>query len=462
MLVKICISLGFLLTGSWSSSQARSAPTRTRGDGGFSSDLLMGEEASSLLADPGPWNHLNFAVSVSGPDQTSSREYETEDIPQWPSNLVVPGTRRPTTYTPRRRRQTFADNRSTHYGPTSAPNPNIQTVPLTYQGTALYTTPPLSYQQLRQRDSNWRPQSKARSSASSASSTSSPIPFPDLEIDNTPAQSLCSHTTVTRYHEQPSGGTQRKDGWTSDTMKEYMDEMSQDLIGESRPQSRSDDPDILAPSGHSWQQQHTLHSVGNQFLDSVQTSHRLFPDHVEHRHLVRPTNDQYGSTYDAATAEYQYEDESRQLDHPDAIMIPTSSQRYQSDRPSSFPITAGFFPTGASPSRANRAHQTTQKARRRRDTISTPNTFSIPMQRKGSNKSSRASRSGSLTVIREDGKKSSNLSPHGSLKGRRGPLSDEARSDAKQKRLEKTVCIRCHMMKLKVIFQGEYYVGLAN
>ena len=454
MLVKIRISLGFLLTGSCSSSQARSAPTRARDDGGFSSDLLMGEEGSSLVVDPGPWNHLKFAVSVSGPDQTSSWEDQTEDIPQGPSNLVVPGTRRPTTYASRRRRQTFADNRSTHYGPTSAPNPNIQTVPLTYQGTTLYTTPPLSNQQLRQRDSNWCPQSKARSSASSASSTSSPIPFPDLEIDNNPAQSLYSHTTVTRYHEQPSGGTQRKDGWTSDTMKEDMDEMSQDLIGESRPQSRSDDPDILAPSGHSWQQQHSLHSVGNQFLDSVQTSHRLFPDYVEHRHLVRPTNDPYGSTYDAATAEYQYKDESRQLDHPDAIMIPTSSQRYQSDRPSSFPITAGFFPTGASPSRANRAHQTTQKARRRRDTISTPNTFSIPMQRKGSNKSGRASRSGSLTVIREDGKKSSNLPPHGSLKGRRGPLSEEARSDAKQKRLEKTVCVRCHMMKLKVIFQG--------
>ena len=418
----------------------------------------MGEEGSSLVADPGPWNPLRFAVSVSGPDQTSLREYQTEDIPQWPSNLVVPGIHRPSIYVSPRRRQTFADNRSTYYGPTSAPDPNIQTLPLTYQGTALHTIPPLSYQQLRQRDSNWCPQSKARSSASSTS----PIPFPDLEIDNSPAQSLCSHTTITRYHEQPGGGTQRKEGWTSDTMKEDMNKMSQDLIGESRSQSRSDDPDILAPSGHSWQQQHSLHSVGNQFLDSVQTSHRLFPDHVEHRHLVRPTNDQYGSTYDAATAEYQYKDESRQLDHPDAIMIPTSSQHYQSDRSSSFPITAGFFPTGVSPSRVDIAHQTTQKARRRRDTISTPNTFSTPMRRKGSNKSGRASRSGSLTVIREDGKKLSNLSPHGSLKGRRGPLSEETRFDAKQKRLEKTVCVRCHMMKLKVIFQDKYYVGLAN
>ena len=430
--------------------QARSAPTRVWADGSIHVDSLVDRQASSHFPrDDEPWNPMkqNFAFCLSVPDGKSSRAHQNEAIPQWPSSLVVPDTHRPTTYTSHHRRQTYADNRSTHYGATRVPNPTMQTLLPYSQGTHFHTRSSLSYQQLRQRDSDWRPQSKA---VSSASSTSSLNPFPDLEFDNSPSQ--YSHTTVTRYRDQPGGGIQRPGRWKSDVMKEHMDEMSQALIGDLRPQSRSENLDILAPSGHSWQQQHSLQSVGNQFLDPVQMSYGSFPNHDGHMHQIQPTSDQHGTTYDAAVAQYQDNDESRQLDHPNAIMIPTSSQRYQSDRPSSFPITAGFFPSSIPPSQANRATQHAHKPRRRRDTVSTPNTFSIPMRRKGSNKSARASRSGSLNVIREDPRISSSLSSRGSLKGRRnGPLSEATRSDAKQKRIEKTVCVRCHMMKQKVV-----------
>jgi hypothetical protein len=431
-------------------AQARSAPTRVWADGSMHVDSMMDQQAPSHFPrDDEPWNPMkqHFAFCLSSPDEKSSRAHQNEAIPQWPSSLVVPDTRRPTTYTSHHRRQTYADNRSTHYGPTSVPNPTMQTLPPYSQATPLYTRPSLSYQQLQQRDSDWRPQSKA---VSSASSTSSHTPFPDIDLDNTPSQ--YSHTTVTRYYDQPSGGTQRPGRWTSDVMKEHRDEMSQALIDESRPQSRSENSDILAPSRHSWQQQHSLQSVGNQFIDPMQMSDRSFPCYDGHMHRIQPTNDQHGSTYDTAVAQHQDNDENRQLDHPNAIMIPTSSQRYQSDRPSSFPITAGFFPTSIPPSQANRATQHAHKPRRRRDTVSGPNTFSIPMRRKGSNKSARGSRSGSLNVIREDPRISSGLSSRGSLKGRRnGPLSESTRSEAKQKRIEKTVCVRCHMMKQKVL-----------
>ncbi|KAL2048210.1 hypothetical protein N7G274_000121 [Stereocaulon virgatum] len=429
-------------------AQALSAPTRVWADASMYANSTVDWQASSHFPrDDEPWNSMKqqFAFCLSGPDGKSSQAHQNEAIPQWPSSLVAPDTHRPTTYTSYHRRQTYADNRSTRHGPSGVPNPTMQTLPPYPQGTQLYTRPSLSYQQLRQRDSDWHPQSKA---VSSASSTSSPVPFPDLDLDN--GLSQYSHTTVTRYRDQPSEGTQRPGRCTPDVMKEHMDEMSQALVGESRPRSRSDDSDILGSSGHSRQQQHSLRSVGNQFLDPVQMSYNHSPYHDGHMHQIQPTNDQQGTTYDAAVAQYQDNDDSRQLDHPNAIMIPMSSQRYQSDRPSSFPITSGFFPTSIPPSQADRATQHAHKPRRRRDTVSTPNTSSTPMRRKGSNKSARVSRSGSLNVIREDPRTSSSLSSRGLLKGRRnGPLSESTRSDAKQKRIEKTVCVRCHMMKQK-------------
>ena len=436
-----------------SNVQSGNAPARAWADGGFQGDSAVGQDSSPLLAgDNEPWNPMKrqFAFSISGPEHISSWDHQIAANSQWPSNLLVQDSPQTVTNTSGPRlRPTSAYVETTQYGPHLARSTHAHAPFLKSQRNTSYPTQRLSYQQLRQRDSDWPQQGGPMSSRSS---TTSSIPFPDLEQQTSPSQSLSSQATFKRYsNNQSRAGAESKVGWNTDPIGMQITDMYLEPTVESGQGWQHDDPDLLTPYGQPGQQQLSLYSVGNQFPDLKQADYGASPDSTQRLHVGQCANEQLGSSLNAPTAGRQYKDECRGLDHPNAIRIPASSHRCQSDRPSSFPITASFLATDISHSPASRPNQPIQKARRRRDTISTPNNLSQPMRRTSSNKSNRASRSNSLNMIREDGRKPSSLSPYGSLKGRRiGPLSEESRSDARQKRTEKSVCIRCHMMKQKV------------
>ena len=135
-------------------------------------------------------------------------------------------------------------------------------------------------------------------------------------------------------------------------------------------------------------------------------------------------------------------DDSNKLDQPGAIRIEGSSGHYKPNLASSFPPSADRFPDYLPTSQSRRPHRA----------IASTSQSSL----KSSNKSTsaRASRSGSLSIIREYGhpqQGSPVLSRNGSAKGRRrGPLPTATALAAAQKRKEGNVCIRCRTMKMTV------------
>ncbi len=405
------------LTQFHSDPHAFSAPSRPGGFDGFHSGFTSGEEGSSLSIDPEPWNHLKqtFAISVSDPDGRSSRECQVDAWSPLSSNLLGPSNSQlaANTFNPgfRRRRRTFASDQSTQ---TARAPPQPQSIQ-----AATVQIPSLS--QLRRQEPSRYNQGRAESSISS---TSSPTPFPDLEIEDIPSQSSYSNATFMRQ-DRPLGNKEQKQiGGNTGILGSGPDEAAQELDLTPGPGWYTDGPDQMGPYADHWRQKQSLSSVGNQFLDSGET-HYGFPDHQH------PSNE---------------------LHHSNAIMIPrlpAASEHYDSHRPSSFPTTAGFLPPNVAPVLSNlQPGQARQTQRRRRDTDSALRPTSLPMRRKVSNKSARASRSGSLSTIREDYQNSLSISP--TNKGRRcGPLSKETKEEAKQKRNDKTVCVRCHKMKMK-------------
>ena len=394
-----------------------SAPSRPGGFGGFHSGFTSGEEGSSLSIDPEPWNPLKhtFAISVSDTDGRSSREYQVDACSPPSSNLLGPSNHQlaASTFNPRfyRRQRTFASDQSTQ--PTRAP-PQPQSI----QATTVQT-PSLS--QLRRQELSRYYQRRAETSISSRSS---PTPFPDLEIEDTPSQASHSNATFMRHDRPLSTKDQEHIRGNTGILGSGPDEAAQELDLTPRPGWYTNAPGHMGPYEDHWRQKQSLSSVGNQFLDSNETHHGI----ADHRH---PSNE---------------------LHHSNAIMIPrlpSTSEHYDSHRPSSFPTTAGFFPPNIAPILSNlQPGQAKQTQRRRRDTDSALRPTSLPMRRKVSNKSTRASRSGSLSTIREGYQNSLSASP--TDKGRRnGPLSKETKEEAKQKRIDKTVCVRCHKMKSK-------------
>ena len=374
-----------------------------------------------MQIDSEPWHHLKqtFAISVSSPDGRSSRESQVDACSPRLSNRLRLSHSQPSAHTFNshfnRRRQTFASDQSIQ-NPKAPPQlQNIQ--------AATVQTPSLS--QLRRQESTHHYQGRAESSISS---TSSPTPFPDLEIDDNPSQSSYSNALYTHWDRALSN---RKQGIYVDNpgiLGDGPDETAQELDMTPEPDWCTNSLDQtnslghMDPHGGDWRQTQSLSSVGIQF-HNASAAHQGIQDHQH------PSNE---------------------LHHSDAIMIPrapAASEHYDSRRSSSFPTTAGHLPPNVVPVSSNfQAGQARQTQRRRRDTDSALRPASLPMRRKISNRSARASRSGSLSTIREGNQNTLSAPP--TIKGRRnGPLTPETKEEAKQKRLNKNVCIKCHKMK---------------
>ena len=405
------------LTQLHSDSQALSATPRTGGFGRFYSGFAAGEEGSSTSNDPEPWHHLKqtFAISVSDPDGRSSRECQVDPYcPRSSNSLGFSDSQLAAkTFDPHshRLRRTSASDQSTQ-DPQAPPKPqSIQ--------AATVQTPSLS--QLRRQHSTRHDQGRGESSISS---TSSPTPFPDLEIDDILSQSSYSNATYTLQNRTLSNEEQEQPGDIPDILGDGPEETAQELDLPPEPGWYTNSPGQMGPYEGDWRQNQTLSSVGNQFFDS--------------------------STIYQGIQGHQYP--SHDPHHSDAVMIPraqAASEHYDSHRSSSFPTTAGHLPPDVVPVLSNfQADQARQSQRRRRDTDSALRPASLPMRRKISNRSARVSRSSSLSTIREGNQNLLSASPMN--KGRRsGPLTPETKEDAKQKRLNKDVCINCHKMKSK-------------
>lgn len=133
--------------------------------------------------------------------------------------------------------------------------------------------------------------------------------------------------------------------------------------------------------------------------------------------------------------------------HPQTatISIEGTSERFQSDTASSFPPTAGFFPEYWPVSAKEGIRPKARPASR---------SFALrPASRnsRGNKKPSVPLTEPSLSVIHEDGKGGVASSSQTTKKGRRaGPLSRVKAAQAAKNRKEKSVCIRCKMMKQAV------------
>ena len=354
-----------------------------------------------------------FAISVSDTDGRNSREFQIDTCPSRSSDPLGPYNSRLTAHTFNarfdRRRRAFASDQGTK---TARVPPKSQN----FQATTVQT-PSLS--QLRRQEPSRHDQARAESSISS---TSSPTPFPDLEIEDIPSQSSYSNAVYTHQDRSLSKEKQERIGGNTGILGGGPDEAPQEL--EMTLASDWYTNDQMGPYGDHWRQKQSLSSVGNLFLDS-DANHHGTPDHQH------PSNE---------------------LHHSNAIMIPrlpAASEHYDSNVSSSFPTTAGFFPPNVAPVLPNvQPAQARQIQRRRRETESALRPSSLPMRRKTSNKSTKAARSGSLSTIREDYRNLVSVSPPS--KGKRvGPLSPETREEAKDKRNNKNVCIKCHKMKAK-------------
>ena len=235
-----------------------------------------------------------------------------------------------------------------------------------------------------------------------------------------------------------------------DGMKRSHTRMSQNLdldssfdrgpVHESGHNSLLASLDVLTPQEHSWQQ--TDHyPIEHQLSTSAETDYGLYG-------LEFATHDPTWSPEFVQDPALGFAD-SNTLDHPGAIKIGGSSRHYKPDLPSSFPPTADCFPDYIPPMQNRAATPTSEPTR---FPSSPPN---LLLRRNSTRSTStRASRSGSLSIIREYGHSqlgSPNLSRNSSGKGKRkGPLPTATAVAAAQKRKDGSVCIRCRTMKMTV------------
>ena len=210
--------------------------------------------------------------------------------------------------------------------------------------------------------------------------------------------------------------------------------------------------DVSTPQEHSWQQSDHF-PIEHQLSTSAETDYGLYG-------LDFTTHDPTWSPEFVQDPALGYAN-SNTLDHPGAIKIGGSSRHYKPDLPSSFPPTADCFPDYVPPMQNRAATPTSEPTH---FPSSPPNL----LLRRNSirSTSTRGSRSGSLSIIREYGHSqhgSPNLSRNSSGKGKRkGPLPTATAVAAAQKRKDGSVCIRCRTMKMTVGRCGRTLVVPAN
>ena len=198
---------------------------------------------------------------------------------------------------------------------------------------------------------------------------------------------------------------------------------------------------VLTPQAHSWQQNEHF-PVEHQLSTSAETDYGLYGLDFT------TTHDPTWSPEFIQNPALGFTD-SNTLDHPGAIKIGGSSRHYKPDLPSSFPPTADCFPEYMPPMQ-NRATTPTSEP-----TVFPSSPPNLLFRRNSTRSTStRASRSGSLSIIREYGHSqygSPNLSRTSSGKGKRkGPLPTATAVAAAQKRKDGNVFIRCRTMKMTV------------
>ena len=231
-------------------------------------------------------------------------------------------------------------------------------------------------------------------------------------------------------------------GTTPGFLNEF-DDISQDLSSKSWQPLPLDDRTILGTFENPWrrQQRHSLASVGKHFEDATHQVHENAS--TAYRRSLGGDRDWAAELLQNPTLGFenqQHNDNSNQLDHPNAIRIKPCSDHYQSDLTSTFPPTAGFYPDKLSNPDLRRRRVAPSTIRH---SVSPPNQVNIPFRRRP-----RATTVGSLSIIREDGQRDLPMSRTASQKGRRkGPLAKETAVAAAQRRKEKSVCIRCRTMK---------------
>ena len=194
--------------------------------------------------------------------------------------------------------------------------------------------------------------------------------------------------------------------------------------------------DVLTPQEFSWRQ-HDHRLFEHQFNTSVDTDYASYG-------LSFPQDDHmWPPEFIPDPA----------LDFPGAIKIGGSSGHYNANLPSSFPPSADCLPNYISPMQVPRRHGAAASTSEPNSLPSSPPI--LPFQKRPNKPApTRASRSGSLSIIREYGHTqhgSPTLSRNGSGKGKRkGPLPTATALAAAQKRKDGSVCIRCRTMKMTV------------
>lgn len=416
------------------------------GQGGSYSSAAFGE-GMSWTNDAEPWNPLaqTFASSDLGYDQSSPsyQGYQVDGRPQWSPDLVAPRIPQSSPTNTHQHQRGLAVNFGVQSDSHLAQNIHSQGAAAGFEDATVYMSRPPSLQQSGHGHVEARQQGSTQSLTTPSSSI---VPSPTFVTDNSPYSTSLQGFSAHRHVNSADDRAQLVQP-TSSPIDDIDDGLAQHRIDESGPLWRSGDTNFLSPHSQISQQYNSLNSVGNQFKNGGATVHGTLD--LQRTPSVQSigTTCHCGLTQDDST-DYNHGLAGHQLDHPKAILIPVSSKRYQSNQPSSFPITHGFYPTDIPSSLVG--HPSQPQHRRRGNTISTPVPSSQPMRRNTSgSKSAMRSRTDSLSIIQENGQKTLALSSSpGSQKGRRyKPLNPEARERARQKRSEKSVCVRCKMMK---------------
>lgn len=236
-----------------------------------------------------------------------------------------------------------------------------------------------------------------------------------------------------------------------------VDDMMCGVVGESGQMLQPDFSDILTSSGYSGQNHQTFSYTGRQF-NSAETDFDFDPQTQNSVGVV-----QHGHAENIHSPFVHLKDwsshPSETLDHPNAIRIPGSSNRFQPDLPSSYPPSAHCFPPFHLHQSPSPHSFTSPRHRPRGATVSTsqPTVFpskqsNLAIRRKPRNAASpRKSRSNSLSIIQENGQPTIAMSPPGSKGRRTGALPQATAAAAAHTRAEKSACIRCRVLKIAVM-----------
>ena len=445
--------VGSLLTHQCSSIQAHSAPARGWDIGRFErsdSSAVLQCQGSSPVRESQPWSHLQtFALSAPGHDDRSSRDFQIEAISQWPSSLQDNEVRYPSTTESRRQRQASAKHKKTQDSPYSAEGNITHNSRLRNQAKSARSLHLADFGAFESRIPNAGEQEIAGSSTSS--SFSQPVTS-GLHTESNPAQSFGFRSAYQLQHPTFNELEGSTTGPCQDLEIDFS--LHRGLVNESGHSSLPASQDILTPQELSWRQHDHFH-LGHQLSASADTAYDFYDLGPTANDQIWPSDLMHDPAFGFPSRQ-TYVD-TNALDHPGAIKIKRSSGHYKSDLTSSFPPSADCFPdympTNQNPRRNRAVASTSQPA----FLSSSPPNFP---SRKDSNKftSVRASRSASLSIIREYGHSqhgSPTLPRNNSAKGKRkGPLPTATALAAAQKRKDGSVCIRCRTMKMTVCRSG--------